>query len=318
MSTIDASPAALRAIDHDELAELLGAVNAVTSRLEASHAQLQSQVARLTGELGQAHEQLERARRLAALGEMAAGIAHEIRNPLGCIRLYASMITQDLATTSPAQAKLAEKITSATRVMEAIVSDVLSFAREFRLRPETIDPRVLLDKSLESCMHDGVPGWRQVEVVRDWPLEDCECRVDESLLRQSLVNLIRNAFESMSEVPGRSHRLVLSVRHRIVADAAGVATPSIVLGVSDTGTGVTDEVVSRMFNPFFTTRGAGTGLGLAIVHRIIDAHGGRIIVSNNAAVVGDSSPGALVEVVLPDLSGDDRRGGASFSEEQSS
>ncbi|MCX5689653.1 MAG: ATP-binding protein [Planctomycetota bacterium] len=285
------------AIGHDDLAELLLAVNSATSRLEASHAQLQAQVAKLTSDLGHAQEQLERSRRLAALGEMAAGIAHEIRNPLGCIRLYASMIREDLSDRAPEQAGLAEKITGATRVMEAIVTDVLSFAREFRLRPTLLDPRDLLDRSLDSCSHDGVPLWRGIEVVREY--EDGADRLvaDDALVRQALVNIIRNALESMAETGQSSHRLTLRVSRRVVADASGSARPSVVLGVSDTGTGVTDEVVARMFNPFFTTRGAGTGLGLAIVHRIIDAHGGRVVVTNNAASARGA--GALIEVVLP-------------------
>jgi signal transduction histidine kinase len=287
------------AIGHDDLAELLLAVNSATSRLEASHAQLQAQVATLTRDLGNAREQLERSRRLAALGEMAAGIAHEIRNPLGCIRLYASMIREDLAERAPQQAALSEKITGATRVMEAIVTDVLSFAREFRLRPAPLDPRDLLDRSLEACSHDGVPLWRGVEVVREFEEGVDRLVADESLIRQALVNIIRNALESMAETGRSSHRLRLSVGRRVVADASGSVRPSVVLGVSDTGTGVSDEVVARMFNPFFTTRGAGTGLGLAIVHRIVDAHGGRVVVTNNAQGSAGAGPGAMVEVVLP-------------------
>ena len=290
----------LASIGHDDLAELLQAVNSATARLETSHTQLQAQVAKLTTDLGHAQEQLERSRRLAALGEMAAGIAHEIRNPLGCIRLYATMIREDLIASAPEQARLAEKITAASRVMEAIVTDVLSFAREFRLRPSRVDPRELLDKALEMCSHDGVPMWRGIEVIRDWETSVQRITIDEPLVRQALVNIIRNALESMQEAGAGPHRLTMSVGRRMVADAAGRRCRCVVLGIADTGTGVTPEVVERMFNPFFTTRGAGTGLGLAIVHRIVDAHGGRVLVMNNGAAGGDSSPGALVEIVLPE------------------
>lgn len=286
-------------LDGEGLAELLGAVNAVTARLEASHAELKAKVAALTGELDQAHAQLERSRRLAALGEMAAGIAHEIRNPLGCIRLYASMIEQDLATTAPAQAKLAAKITAAGRVMESIVSDVLTFSREFRLRTAPVDPVAMVERALETCMHDGVPGWRGVRASVESAGGSSSLECDESLVMQALVNVIRNAYEAMAEAPGRDHRLILSVERREAMDASRMPRPWVVIGVSDTGDGVSPEVVARMFNPFFTTRGAGTGLGLAIVHRIIDAHGGRIEVRNNAEIPGREGPGARFEIHLP-------------------
>ncbi|MEI7657839.1 MAG: ATP-binding protein [Phycisphaerae bacterium] len=302
-------------LDGEGLAELLGAVNAVTARLEASHAELKARVASLTGELDQAHAQLERSRRLAALGEMAAGIAHEIRNPLGCIRLYASMIEQDLATAAPAQAKLAAKITAAGRVMESIVSDVLTFAREFRLRPAAVEPAAMVERALETCMHDGVPGWRDVRTSIETRGEATTLECDESLVRQALVNVIRNAFEAMAEAPGRDHRLTITIETREAIDASRKARRWVVMAVRDTGEGVSPEVIARMFNPFFTTRGAGTGLGLAIVHRIIDAHGGRIEVRNNAQAPGGGGPGAIFEIHLPACGDDAVRGSNALENE---
>src|SRR5262245_49927759 len=114
------------ALSPGDLAELLGAFNDVTTRLQSTHDTLRAQVARLEGELRQANEQIERSRRLAALGEMAAGIAHEVRNPLGSIRLHARMLEHDL-TERPEQRGLAEKIISEVRGLDAVVGDVLSF-----------------------------------------------------------------------------------------------------------------------------------------------------------------------------------------------
>jgi signal transduction histidine kinase len=297
------SSAAMRALAQVDLAELMGAVNAATSRMEASHAQLKAQVAKLTSDLGQARAQIERSRRLAALGEMAAGIAHEIRNPLGCILLYAGMIKQDLLQTHPAQAKLAEKIGAAGKVMEAIVTDVLTFSREFRIRTSAASSSDLLERALEACSHDGVPLWRSVEVRRQYDPSADRVEVDEGLIRQALTNIVRNAFEAMEDAGAdRSHRLTLEINTRVVADASGTKRRCVVFSVADTGTGVTDEVVARMFNPFFTTRGAGTGLGLAIVHRIIDAHGGRVSVTNNPPGDAGAARGTTVEVILPERS----------------
>jgi signal transduction histidine kinase len=277
-----------------DLAELMSAFNDVTAKLQSSHEQLRAEVARLTRELGEANSQLERSRRLAALGEMAAGIAHEVRNPLGSIRLYARMLEQDLVD-RPGERGIAVKIDNAARVMDGIVGDVLTFSREFRLRPAAIDVPELFDRVMESCCHDGVPGWKSVEVVRrDRGVQLPEFEADHSLLQQALVNLVRNAFEAMADVPDQQHVLTVEAIEGARPDGGSRDLGVVVLSVRDTGPGVRPEVVERMFNPFFTTRNAGTGLGLAIVHRIIDAHAGRISVLNN-----EDGPGATVSIELP-------------------
>ncbi len=300
--------AAPMALTPTDLAELLASFNEVTARLQATHDQLRSEVSRLSGELRDANEQIERSRRLAALGEMAAGIAHEVRNPLGSIRLYARMLEEDLAA-QPAQASLAGKISGATRVVEGIVGDVLSFAREFKLRLQSVPARDVVEKSLECCRHDGVSGWRGVDVVglESGGLGSVTVRCDPALLQQALVNVIRNAFEAMAEEPEGPRMLELSTATRRVAragerQASARRAQVVVLRVRDTGPGVSPDTVARMFNPFFTTRGQGTGLGLAIVHRIIDAHGGSISVRNNSEC--DDAPkgfarGACIEIILP-------------------
>lgn len=276
----------------------MSAVNEVTARLQASHEALRGEVTRLTRELGEANAQVERSRRLAALGEMAAGIAHEVRNPLGSIRLYAGMLEQDLPGASE-EHRIASRISGAVRVVEGIVGDVLTFAKEFKLRPAEISVPEAFDRALEACRHDGVAGWRGVDVVRlDRADGALGCiYADANLLQQALVNLVRNAFEAMAESPGGTHRLTLDARTRRVAGADGRVRPHGVIVVTDTGPGVSPDVVARMFNPFFTTRGQGTGLGLSIVHRIIDAHAGRITVRNNSEAGG--GPGACAEIALP-------------------
>lgn len=295
MNTYDENPIAR--VGPDELTGLLAAVQEATGKLESSHTQLLARVDALTRDLTEANSQLERAGRLAALGEMAAGIAHEIRNPLGCVRLYASLLTQDLKD-RPEAARLAEKITDATRAMEGIVADVLTFAREFRLRPEPVDPADLLASSLAQASHDGVPGWRTVRITGPrGDGEPVEC--DRALVVQALTNIIRNAFEAMGETaaPPEGHELTLESRTATVATGTGRAGSGVrctVFRITDTGPGVSDDVAARMFNPFFTTRHTGTGLGLAIVHRIADAHGGRITISNAKA-----RRGACAELTLP-------------------
>lgn len=282
-----------------ELAELLSAFNDVTSRLQATHEQLNAEVARLRTELIEANHQLERSRRLAALGEMAAGISHEVRNPLGSIRLYAKMLEDDLVD-RPAQRETARKIAGAARGLDQIVGDMLCFAREFRVKLDALDASDLFDQAVEACCHDGVPAWSRTRIVRtDRTRGQVRVDADPGLTQQALVNIVRNAFEAIDEgvksgtTPPGAACLTLDVQQRPISVNDGPVRPMTVLSVSDSGPGVTDETVRRMFNPFYTTRATGTGLGLAIVHRIMDAHSGRVTVRNNPDI------GATVELMFP-------------------
>jgi signal transduction histidine kinase len=272
---------------------LLTAFNEVTSRLEATHDQLRAEVSRLNAELARANEEVERSRRLAALGEMAAGIAHEIRNPLGSIRLYARMLDEDLRS-RPEQHRIACRIAEAARTIDAIVRDVLAFARGQAVRAEPVSASEVLTEALSACM-EGSSGVRVVR--KDLERGVVRMLADVTLMRQALANVIRNAIEAMEGVE-RERVLTLDAFHR---------TGQVTLSVRDTGVGVTEDVARRMFNPFFTTRAAGTGLGLAIVHRIVEGHGGRVSVHNNTP-----EPGATVELVLPaaPAAREDHRNGA--------
>lgn len=261
-----------------ELAELIGAFTEVTARLEATQNGLRSEVSRLRGELGEANEQLARSRRLAALGEMAAGIAHEIRNPLASITLYARMLREDLSD-RPEQAEVARKIEAGVRGLNGIVSDVLAFARESRIEPAATDVSWLLDVAIEAAS-----GGSAVAIERAYQTRELgSVEVDAGLMRQALVNVIRNAIEALAE------SAVVEPRIRIDGEASA---GGVCISVEDNGPGIPPEVADRVFNPFFTTRRSGTGLGLAIVHRIVDAHGGGLWVGRS--VLG----GACVRVSM--------------------
>lgn len=286
----EVKPTTSPAMKESELADLMRVVTEVTTRLEATHEQLRAEVARLSGELSEANQQLARSRRLASLGEVAAGIAHEIRNPLGSIRLYAKMLVDDLADRGPQQ-RTAEKIGDAARSLEGVVSDVLTFSREIKLRYAPIEADTAFTQAFEAAVPGGAQSLRSVKVVRNGSL-DATFEADAGMLQQVLVNIIRNAMEAMAEQAHGDHTLTLSADVRHVAMQNGRTVRSMILGVTDTGPGIGPEVIARMFNPFFTTRASGTGLGLAIVHRIVDAHGGRVVVRNN-------SVGTTMEIVLP-------------------
>ena len=153
-----------------ELADLMRVVTEVTTRLEATHEQLRSEVARLSGELSEANQQLARSRRLASLGEVAAGIAHEIRNPLGSIRLYARMLIDDLAD-RPLQQKTAAKIGDAARSLEAVVTDVLTFSKEIKIRYATLDAETAFTLAVEAAVPGGEASLKSVKFVRSGALE---------------------------------------------------------------------------------------------------------------------------------------------------
>ncbi len=285
----DPTPAAAR-LSETDLAELLTSFNELTARMQRSHEALTGEVSRLKGELSRASEQLRRSERLAAIGHMAAGIAHEIRNPLASIQLYGEILEKDLAGQEALQA-LATRIRTAVQSLDAIVRDVLAFAREVTVRPAELLVAEVLAAALADCR--GVLHAARVEVPP--PLiqpEHCTVVADPSLLRVVLGNIIRNAADAMAEAGDQTeHRLDISanaVRHDEVGDA-------IQIRFRDTGPGVPPEVRERMFNPFFTTRAAGTGLGLAIVHRILEAHDAAIEVAEREP----GERGAEIIITLP-------------------
>ncbi len=281
------APTGIGRMSATDLAELVEAFGGVTARLEATHAQLRGEVSRLNEELRHANDQLERSRRLAALGEMAAGISHEIRNPLASIRLYARMLEEDLGD-RPEQRGVATKIAGAVTRLDAIVGDVLTFSREIRVRTHPCEPAALFEEALGLCALAGV------EVDRG-QIAEIELACDAGLCVQALVNLVRNAGEAMDG----GGRLWVGARRENEVDGGGHVRPWAVLWVRDSGPGIRPDVVERMFNPFFTTRATGTGLGLAIVHRILDAHSGRVEVISGIGEKTDAPRGATVELWFP-------------------
>ncbi|MHC5026819.1 MAG: sensor histidine kinase [Planctomycetota bacterium] len=274
----------------------MSSLNSTAESLMQTHSVLHDRVEELQRELAEANARLRRSRALAALGEMAAGIAHEIRNPLGSIRLYVQMLAEDVAG-QPDQSALCEKVNGAVTAMDSIVRDVLAFARDTTIRCEPVRTDVLFERALTSC--EGIITTSGVDVEMAGIGVD-RFEADESLLVQAVVNVLANAIEAMASEPeaATSRCVHLYAARRPVRCPGGKRAVRVVLGVGDRGPGLTAEARERMFNPFFTTRASGTGLGLAIVHRIVDAHGGHIEVQDR------EGGGALVELCLPVRSSD--------------
>jgi signal transduction histidine kinase len=273
----------------EDLRQLMRSVNDAAERLHATHEALTGEVARLRGELEQANAQLRRSRTLAALGEMAAGIAHEVRNPLASIRLYAQVLAEEVAGHAQ-PARLCASIAQAIDRIEGVVRDVLRFARDTAPQREPVTAAELFAGALESsaAVLAGVTVENRAAQGPALALE-----ADAGLMVQALGNVVRNAAEAMEESGAPERRLVLAALRQRRRIPGGATVPRIVLSVQDTGPGIAPEVLARMFNPFFTTRRAGTGLGLAIVHRIVEAHGGHVSVANRP------EGGTTVELCLP-------------------
>jgi signal transduction histidine kinase len=241
-------------------------------------------------------EEQERLRdRLASLGEMAAGIAHELKNPLAGIEVMAGLLRRQVPDSKDAQSLLAD-ILSEAKLANAIVVEMLEFVRPVRLQVERTDLSDVLQQSVTMAESKAPRGKVTVATHIEDGLPPIEG--DHHQLSQVFTNLIANAFEALD---GKGHINILATTSTIEADPAfaGVhpPTPAVVVEVADDGPGISAELTDRIFNPFFTTKVTGTGLGLAIVRKIVDAHDGRIDVSSSA------ESGTRFRVTLPVASG---------------
>ncbi len=258
----------------DDLQEVLRMYNEVTRRLEVSHERLQAEVVRLTQQLEQKNRELEHKNRLAALGEMAAGIAHEIRNPLGGIQLYASTLAAEVQDRASA-AELVRKISDGVKGLNAMVGDMLAFTQNMPLNRGEHDLGELVEAAVELARPGLEEASVRVQLAADLPGK--KVNVDARLMGRVLLNLILNAAEAIGETRNTKRGTPTEGVIWIRAEPAG---ERLELAVEDNGPGIPAHVLEKIFNPFFTTKHKGTGLGLAIVHRIVEAHAGRIRAEN--------------------------------------
>ena len=226
-------------------------------------------------------EEQERLRdRLASLGEMAAGIAHELKNPLAGIEVMAGLLRRQVPDSKDAQSLLAD-ILSEAKLANAIVVEMLEFVRPVRLQVERTDLADILQQSV--TMAESKVARRDVAVTLSVEPGLPMIEGDHHQLAQVFTNLVANAFEALD---GKGRIAISAWSSAIEPDPAftGVQapppTPVVVVEVADDGPGVPAELTDKIFNPFFTTKVTGTGLGLAIVRKIVDAHDGRIDVNS--------------------------------------
>jgi len=220
---------------------------------------------------------------LASLGEMAAGLTHELKNSLATIQGYAQLLAGlDSRATGSSEALMSE-----VRALSQMVTDFLNFAKpqDLVLSPVSIAGVVesVVDRLGERLAENGI----ELTVAIDAGDAPANVRADEMLLSRAVLNLIQNAVEALESAEG-PRRIAVTIR------ASGPA--EIVLEVRDNGPGIAPEDLDRVFIPFFTTRSRGYGIGLALTQKIVVAHGGRIVASN-------ADPGAVFRCHLPRAAG---------------
>ena len=236
-------------------------------------------------DLAAAHEQLVRSERLAAIGELASTIGHELRNPLGVISNALYLLRGDIAK-APTESSSRHMATAEREVSAAtvIVSDLLEFARQRDPVMTELDAGSLLQEAIAvlppptGITVDLLPTQTPVVAV-----------ADRDMLRQVVLNLLGNAYQAMPEGG------TVTVGVTDVGDTAQVR-------ISDTGVGMNEAVRAKLFEPFFTTKARGVGLGLAVTRRIIDAHGGTITVDSQPGV-GSTFTVSLPQMRVPRQSG---------------
>jgi signal transduction histidine kinase len=236
-------------------------------------------------------EERERLRdRLASLGEMAAGIAHELKNPLAGIEVMAGLLRRQVPDSVDAQSLLAD-IMSEAKLANSIVMQMLDFVRPVRLQLEQTDLGQVVHQAITLAESKAPRGAVvvAVDIPRDLPMIDG----DYHQLCQVFTNLIANAFEALN---GSGH-LSIGAAVTVVEEDPAFGGPQapvslVVVDVVDDGPGIPTELTDKIFDPFFTTKPQGSGLGLAIVSKIVDAHDGRIDVSSSTA-------GTRFRVTLP-------------------
>lgn len=248
-------------------------------RLAARRAQeAAAQLAKANEDLQEAEAAVRRSERLAALGQLSAGLAHELRNPLGTIRASAEMLRKSLPEENAVALELAGFISTEVDRTNSLVTRFLEFARPLEIRPQTADLSETIDRAISDLEHHSPPY--DVTVYRNYSPDIAPFAFDAELLGRVFYNLLLNA--AQASPPGGA----VTVKTRAMDGMVEVS-------VIDRGGGINSRDLENIFNPFFTTKKEGVGLGLAIVSKIVDLHDGTMKVESNPG------KGSVFRVFLP-------------------
>jgi signal transduction histidine kinase len=248
------------------------------SRAEARRAQAAAdQLAEVNRQLMEAEAAVRRSERLAAIGQLSAGLAHELRNPLGTIKASAEMLARNVASEGAIAKEMAEYISTEVDRTNKLVTRFLDFARPLAVQAQRGDITQTIDRAVEQLEHHKPAA---VSIYRNYAPDVAPFPFDPDLMERVFYNLLVNAAQAS---PAQSS---ITIKTRQQEDTVEIA-------IIDRGSGIDPKHLESIFNPFFTTKSQGVGLGLAIVSRIVDEHGGRI------AVESEPGAGSIFRVLLP-------------------
>lgn len=253
--------------------------------------------------LKELEEEVTRVRTLAALGEMAATVAHEVKNPLGGIRGFADLLDRDLEEGDPRK-KSVEKIMEGVETLDRIVVSLLNYTKAIRLDLHEIEFLNFIDEVIKFFEINLGREKREIHIVRKYSEKELLCRIDPEQFRQVILNLLHNAAQAMpqggkivvqvSEIPPKmGNEKGKGKGASQTSSGIHAEGKRIVLKISDTGMGMSKATLDKLFTPFFTTKEHGTGLGLSTVKKIVEAHRGDIEVES------ELEKGTTVRVRLP-------------------
>jgi two-component system sensor histidine kinase HydH len=252
---------------------------AEANRVEAKRAQaVAEQLAEANLNLQEAEAAVRRSERLAALGQLSAGLAHELRNPLGTMRGSAEMLVKSLPADNEMAAELAGFISSEVDRINSLVTRFLEFARPLEVKLQPAELSEVCDRAVAQLERDR--AGQEVTVYKNYSPDVRRFEFDSELIERVVYNLLLNAAQA---TPAGG---VVTMKTRLVDGMVEIS-------VIDRGQGVDPKHIENIFNPFFTTKKDGVGLGLAIVSKIVDLHGGKI------SVESDPGKGSVFRVFLP-------------------
>jgi two-component system sensor histidine kinase HydH len=230
-------------------------------------------------EIQELKREVERSQRLASLGRLAAGIAHEIRNPLSSIKGFATYFGERYRDV-PEDRKTAEIMVEEVERLNRVIGQLLEFARPLAVKKKPTSMETTIHHSLKMIERDAQA--KRIKVKTDFSLDVSDVHIDPDRMNQVFLNLYLNAIEAMEH--GGTLSVALDQREDL---------KSVRITISDTGSGIMKEDLVHVFDPYFTTKQSGTGLGLAIVHNIIEAHKGEVRVES------ETGRGTSVTIILP-------------------